>query len=185
MIMTNTARGTDFYKPFDTRIHALASLTGFELKQEMTTLLTELLPIVRQWLPKIRRSNGDHTGQHREDTESEAGLCLWQVLMAFADGKSASVVNTIPFIHRSVEHALGHFYRSSQIQQVSGLVEASRQERRIAGIDRALTLKQGRRPSVEELTAAADADHRSRRRDPAKAGHVTEASVREWRRAAA
>lgn len=184
--MTNTApRGTAFYKSFDLRIHALATFTGFELKQEMAVLLTELLPIVRQWLPKIRRSNGDHTGQHHEDAESEAGLCLWQVLLAFADGKSTSVVNTIPFIHRSVEHALGHFYRSSQIQQVSGLVEASRQERRIAGIDRALTAKHGRRPSIEELTAAADADHRSRRQDPAKAGHVSVASVREWRRTAA
>lgn len=184
--MTNTApRGIDFYKSFDLRIHALATLSGFELKREMTALLTELLPVVQQWLPKIRRYNGDHSGQHREDAESEAGLCLWQVLLAFAGGKNASVANTLPFIHRAVEHALGHFYRGSQVQQVSGLVEASRKERRIAGIDRALTLEHGRRPTVEELTAAADADHRSRRQDPAKAGHVTEASVREWRRNAA
>ena len=183
--MTNAARGIDFYKSFDHRIHALASLTGFELKQAMTALLTELLPVVKQWLPKIRRYNGDHAGQHREDAESEAGLCLWQVLLAFAEGRNAFVANTIPFIHRAVEHTLGHFYRGSQVQQASGLVEASRKERRIAGIDRALTLKHGRRPSIEELTAAADADHRSRRQDPAKAGHVTEASVREWRRNAA
>ena len=184
--MTNTTtRGIDFYKPLDARIHTLATLSGFELKREMTALLTELLPVVKQWLPKISRYNGDHAGQHREDAESEAGLCLWQVLLAFANGKNTSVANTVPFIHRSVEHALGHFYRGSQVQQASGLVEASRKERRIAGIDRALTLQHGRRPSIEELTAAADLDHRSRRQDPAKAGHITEASVREWRRNAA
>ncbi|MHC5796167.1 hypothetical protein ACVXZ4_08420 [Lacisediminihabitans sp. FW035] len=177
---TTTTRGIEFYRPFDRRIHALANLSGFELKHEMTALLTELLPIVSQWLPKVRRRNGDHNGQHREDAESEAGLCLWQVLLAFAGGKNADVENTIPFIHRAIEHALGHFYRGSQAQRVSGLVTAGRNERRIAGIDRAFTAKHGRRPSMEELTAAADADHRSRRQDPRRAGHISQAAVKEW-----